>query len=100
MSVQERSDLDAYCEDRARRMYGTEFLEWYGARIKYINGNTATKSSCLKRSSDGPIVVTEYAFNNKDRMHTLLLSYPKSEEGFWKPLLEKSVSSFTITNIR
>jgi hypothetical protein len=82
-------------------LIGIELIDWKGVSMTKINGRTAIKYSYQKKISDDFCVVDEvYVFHNNDRMHTLSLSYNKSEENLWKPLFSKITDSFTITNVR
>ena len=76
-------------------------INWYGISIAKINGRTALKISYLRQLADRPfVVVNMYRFQNNDRMHSVTTSYRQSDEETWKPLLNKVVNSFTITNVR
>jgi len=85
--------------------------QWYGTKLKLIklyevnftkiNGVNVLKSSYLRQLDDNPLVVVrQYCFQNYDRQHIITLSYRESKETKWKPIMEKAINSFVLTNIR
>lgn len=82
-------------------LLGIKIIEWYGAWEVNLNGWAAIKISYLRQlNKNPPANVSVYIFPNNDRMHSLTTSYRQSDEKTWQPLIQKIVSSFTITNIR
>ncbi|WP_420150235.1 hypothetical protein [Spirosoma sp.] len=78
-----------------------KLISWYGIAITKVNGRTALKISYLRQLADRPfVVVNTYRFQNNDRMHSIITSYRQEDEATWKPLLNKTVNSFTITDVR
>jgi hypothetical protein len=78
-----------------------KLLDWYGVSIATINGYTALKISYLRQIGDNaPVIVNMYLFENNDRTHTLTMSYRKDDEITMKPVFNKIINSFKITNIR
>jgi len=77
-----------------------KLLEWYPARLETINGMTAIVCTYRRQLEDHPpVLVWVYCFENNDRLVILTMSYRENETQIWKPLFEKSLSSFRITNI-
>lgn len=80
---------------------GIKLLEWYGVREVVINNWAALEISYLRQlNNNQPVKVILFFIPNYDRMHYLTTSYRQSDQKTWQPILEKIVSSFTITNIR
>jgi hypothetical protein len=76
-----------------------KMLFYNEASIVVVNGQPAVKVSYLRQVSDNEPCYTDiYTFQNTDRGHRLTISYRKSKASIWKPILEKVLNSFTITN--
>ncbi|MDR2556528.1 MAG: hypothetical protein LBC49_02305, partial [Bacteroidales bacterium] len=102
-----QSDLDASSYEiqtmlaKQLQANGQKLVKWNGITMVKVNGITAMKCSYQRQDGDFPYaVVNMYQFFNNDRVHTLTLSYRHTEESTWKPLFEKVLNSFTITNVR
>lgn len=83
--------------------YGTglKLIEWYPLKLERISGMSCIHVSYKRQYKDRPLVLVHlYYFQNKDRMHTLTLSYRISEAAYWKDDLARVLESFKITNIR
>lgn len=80
---------------------GHELIEWYPLRVQKINGMPCIHVSYRRQLGSNPIVLVNYfVFQNKDRVHTLTLSYRVSESSAWKTDFARIQSSFRITNIK
>lgn len=76
-------------------------VKWLGTSVVTINGMNAIKVSYIRQLQDNPfVIVNTYIFQNKDRVHRLIMSYRQVEEEIWKPQFSKVLESFKITNIR
>lgn len=102
-----KSEIDKLSKDFRKqnesllKSSGHEILEWNAVKQVRINNWSALEISYLRQfGKNTPVIVIVYLIPNYDRMHTLTTSYKQSDEKTWEPLLEKIVSSFTITNIR
>jgi len=99
--IAEIDELSKHELEQMMPVSGDRLLKWYGTRAVKINGAMAVRISYLRQQgSNPPVHVDMHMFQNYDRIHYLTISYRKQEEQKWKPLLEKAVNSFTITNIR
>ncbi|NLD46961.1 MAG: DUF2628 domain-containing protein [Clostridiaceae bacterium] len=79
---------------------GMKLLEWYPPRLETLNGMTAIVFSYRRQLDENPpVLVWEYRFQNNDRLEILTMSYRETEATEWKPIFEKSLKSFRITNI-
>lgn len=66
-----------------------------------INNKNVIKLSYVRQINDNePSVVYVYFFVNNDRYHKTTICYRKEKSQEWKPLFEKVINSFTITNLR
>lgn len=80
---------------------GLRLLRWDGTSVVTVNGQSALKFSYLRQLNENPSVYVEiYNFQNNDRMHRLTISYRLQDATLWKDALERTKSSFKITNIR
>ena len=80
---------------------GHQLIEWHPLRVQKINGMPCIHVSYRRQLASNPIVlVNYYIFQNKDRVHTLTLSYRVSEALDWKNDFDRILTSFRITNIK
>lgn len=76
---------------------GAKIISFYGAESVKINNQSAVKVSYLRQlNNNPPVLVDIYYFENNDRFHRVTMSYRKSEEKLWKPLLDESLHSIRI----
>ena len=78
-----------------------KLIEWYPLKIEKINGMSCVHISYKRQLNKEPYVIVHiYEFHNRDRVHTLTISYRESEKDYWKNDLDKALKSFKITNIK
>jgi hypothetical protein len=78
-----------------------KLLSWTKASNVKINNKNAIKLSYVRQINDNePSVVDVYFFVNNDRYHKITITYRLEKSLEWKPIFEKVINSFTITNIR
>lgn len=78
-----------------------KLLEFYGTKKIKINNQVCIKISYLRQLGKNlPVKVDMYRFQNKDRMHTLTVSYRLNEADIWQDLVTRSVNSFCINRIK
>lgn len=78
-----------------------KLLSWTKATNVKINNNNVIKLSYVRQINDNePSVVDVYFFVNNDRYHKITTSYRVEKSQEWKPIFEKVMNSFKITNIR
>lgn len=83
--------------------YGTlyKLISYDGASNVVINGQNAIKISYLRQAlNNEPSYTDIYFFQNNDRVYILTICYRKSKANIWKPVFEKVLNSFKITNVR
>ena len=74
-----------------------QLINFYGSTIVNINNQVAIKTSYTRRLGDNaPVRVDVYHFQNRDRMHSLTLSYRIEDADLWKEKLSHSLNSFRI----
>lgn len=104
LTTAEENELGGYYRSQMIESFrgtGLKLIEWYGVTTVNVNGRTALKTSYLRQLNNNPrVIVNMYMFQNNDRMHQLIVSYRQSDQDKWKPLIEKVVDSFVITNVR
>ncbi len=78
-----------------------KLLSWTKASNVIINNKNVIKLSYIRQINDNePSVVDVYFFVNNDRYHKITISYRVEKSQEWKPIFEKVINSFKITNIR
>lgn len=78
-----------------------KLLSWTKASNVIINNKNVVKLSYIRQINDNePSVVDVYFFVNNDRYHKITISYRVEKSQEWKPIFEKVINSFKITNIR
>jgi hypothetical protein len=74
-----------------------QLINFFGSTIVKINNQVAIKTSYTRRLGDNaPVRVDVYHFQNRDRMHSLTLSYRIEDAALWKEKLSHSLNSFKI----
>lgn len=100
VSVKEMRELNTMFKNQLIQGFkGTQLslVEFYGVSLEKINNQVSLKISYTRRLNDNPLVrVDMYKFQNKDRMHTLTLSYRIDHQHRWKDKLTYSLNSFKI----
>lgn len=80
---------------------GANIITWNKCTTQKINGQNVIKCSYSRKyRTNPPTMVHIYFFENNDRVHKINIEYWIQDERFWKPLLEKSLLSFKITEIQ
>lgn len=78
-----------------------KLLSWTKALNVKINNKNVIKLSYVRQiNNNEPLVVEVYFYANNDRYHKIITSYRLEKSKEWKPIFEKVVNSFVITNIR
>lgn len=78
-----------------------KLLSWSKASNVKINNKNVIKLSYVRQINDNePSVVDVYFYVNNDRYHKITTTYRLEKSKEWKPIFEKVISSFVITNIR
>ena len=100
VSVGELRDLSAVMKQSLIEGFaGTslQLINFFGSTIVNINNQVAIKTSYTRRLGDNaPVRVDVYHFQNRDRMHSLTLSYRIEDADLWKEKLSHSLNSFRI----
>ncbi|WP_315499722.1 hypothetical protein [Capnocytophaga gingivalis] len=100
VSVGELRDLSAVMKQSLIEGFaGTslQLINFFGSTIVNINNQVAIKTSYTRRLGDNaPVRVDVYHFQNRDRMHSLTLSYRIEDVDLWKEKLSHSLNSFRI----
>lgn len=74
-----------------------KLINWYQPELIKINGASCLHLRYERQLSSSPIVkVNSYIFFNNDKMHTLVLSYRKSDSDLWKEDIVKILNSLKI----
>ena len=74
-----------------------QLINFFGSTIVKINNQVAIKTYYTRRLGDNaPVRVDVYHFQNRDRMHSLTLSYRIEDAALWKEKLSHSLNSFKI----
>lgn len=74
-----------------------QLINFYGSTIVKVNNQVAIKTSYTRRlGNNAPVRVDVYHFQNRDRMHSLTLSYRIEDAALWKEKLNHSLNSFKI----
>lgn len=92
-----------YREQFIQSFKGTplKMIGWDGLSIVRIGGYSALKIAYRRRLNEQPpVVVNIYQFQNNDRRYNITLSYRECDENIWKTVLNETINSFEITNIR
>ena len=80
---------------------GLKLIRWDGVSVDKISGFDVLKTAYLRQLNDNPAVYVElYHMENYDRQYTLTISYREEDSSIWKDALNKTKTSFKITNIR
>lgn len=78
-----------------------KLLSWTKASNVKINNKNVIKLSYVRQINDNePSVVDVYFYVNNDRYHKITTTYRLEKSKDWKPIFEKVINSFVITNIR
>lgn len=78
-----------------------KLLSWTKASNVKINNKNVIKLSYVRQINDNePSVVDVYFYVNNDRYHKITTTYRLEKSKEWKPIFEKVINSFVITNIR
>lgn len=78
-----------------------KLLSWTKALNVKINNKNVIKLSYVRQINDNePSVVEVYFYVNNDRYHKITTTYRLEKSKEWKPIFEKVIDSFIITNIR
>ncbi|MFT6443346.1 MAG: hypothetical protein ACJASM_002906 [Salibacteraceae bacterium] len=78
-----------------------KLIEWYPTEIVELNNMTAIRMSYKRQLKDQPHVMVEiFRIQNNDRMHSLTISYRENEKSLWGTIIERTKSSYRITNIK
>lgn len=100
VSVNELRELSATMKQSLIQGFaGTslQLINFYGSTIVKVNNQVAIKTSYTRRLGDNaPVRVDVYHFQNRDRMHSLTLSYRIEDAALWKEKLSHSLNSFKI----
>lgn len=100
VSVNELRELSATMKQSLIQGFaGTslQLINFYGSTIVKVNNQVAIKTSYTRRLGDNaPVRVDVYHFQNRDRMHSLTLSYRIEDTALWKEKLNHSLTSFKI----
>ena len=80
---------------------GLKLIRRDGVSVDKISGFDVLKTAYLRQLNDNPAVYVElYHMENYDRQYTLTISYREEDSSIWKDALNKTKTSFKITNIR
>ncbi len=91
-----QSEMEIY-----KKKINVKLLSWTKASNVKINNKNVIKLSYTRKINDNePSVVDVYFFVNNDRYHKITICYRVEKSQEWKPIFEKVISSFKITNIR
>jgi len=100
----ELSELNIEFKNQVQQgFYNTplKLIEWYPLRINEINGMPCIHASYKRQFKDQPFVIVDlYRFLNYDRIISLTISYRISEKEYWSSILNNTLKSFRITNIK
>lgn len=100
ISAQEMRELNSIIKSQTIESFrGTQIklLNFYGANFEKINNQVALKVSYTRQfANNSPVRVDVYKFENRDRLHTITLSYRIEQENFWKEKLKSALNSFKI----
>lgn len=100
----ELSELNIEFKNQVQQgFYNTplKLIEWYPLRINEINGMPCIHASYKRQLKDQPFVIVDlYRFLNYDRIISLTISYRISEKEYWSSILNNTLKSFRITNIK
>lgn len=100
VSVNELRELsEAMKQGLIKSFKGTslQLINFYGSTIVKVNSQVAIKTSYTRRlGNNAPVRVDVYHFQNRDRMHSLTLSYRIEDAALWKEKLSYSLNSFKI----
>ena len=100
VSVNELRELsEAMKQGLIQSFEGTslQLINFYGSTIVKVNNQVGIKTSYTRRLGDNaPVRVDVYHFQNRDRMHSLTLSYRIEDAALWKEKLSHSLNSFKI----
>lgn len=100
VSVNELRELsEAMKQGLIQSFEGTslQLINFYGSTIVKVNNQVAIKTSYTRRlGNNAPVRVDVYHFQNRDRMHSLTLSYRIEDAALWKEKLSYSLNSFKI----
>ena len=104
MSATEKKEIDLVYKQQIEQMFrwsNVRVIKWDGVMVVNINQSKAIKISYTRQLNDNPYVCVDmYVFHNNDRMHTILIEYQQKDSNKWKPLLDKVINSFHLTNIK
>jgi curved DNA-binding protein CbpA len=103
-TAEEQAELNSIFRQQTEQSFrGTNLriIQWENTSIVNVNQSKAIKISYVRQLNDNPTVhVDMYQFHNNDRMHTITISYQQKNSNKWKPLLDKVINSFHLTNKR
>lgn len=91
-----QSEMEVY-----KTKINIKLLSWTKALNVKINNKNVIKLSYVRQINDNePSVVDIYFYVNNDRYHKITTTYRLDKSKEWKPIFEKVINSFKITNIR
>jgi len=77
-----------------------QITEWYPIKIVRVNGMEGMLMSYKRKLGNNPeAFVKTYQFLNGSKQHLVTLSYRITDADKWKPLLDKALSSLSISKI-
>jgi hypothetical protein len=77
--------------------HGGRLVRWNGCSLRRINGVECIVISYHRQDRNFPhAVVNMYLFYKNGKVYTVTMSYRHTEESIWKPLFERTLSSFVI----
>ena len=78
-----------------------KLIEWNKITTVTINDQGAIRLNYKRQMGTNPIVIVNiYYFFNGDRRHSITISFREEDKEKWELIMNKTVNSFKITNIR
>ena len=78
-----------------------KLIEWSKISTVTINNQGAIRVNYKRQMGTNPVVVVNiYYFFNRDRRHSITFSYREVDKEMWESIMNKSLNSFKITNVR
>lgn len=78
---------------------GLKLIQWDGVDFVRVNNILVMRINYLRQLNTNPYVrVNLYKFQNKNKIHTLTMSFRQEDSLLWNPLYNKVLNSFKITD--
>ena len=91
-----KSEMEIY-----KTKINIKLLSWTNASNVIISNKNVIKLSYTRQINENePSIADVYFFVNNDRYHKITICYRVSQSSEWKPVFEKVINSFIITNIK